>query len=860
LQLTVAAAGEVEPIIYGRARLGARVGYPIVYLTRLLVPCFIGRGEIDAIESVTLDNKTAPVGVSRTDYLGTAGQVAHAQLVSAWAAKGKTYTDTYANRAYSVVSIPAGAENGFSSIEFIVRGKKVYDPRGSPSPTAYSNNPALCLADLITSPIYGLGLEVDWDSVAVAADYCDVLVGTAPNQEKRRTLGLVLDRQQRTEQWVETLRGYAGVFLAEVDGKIKFVVDDVASSVMALAAGSYRLDSLTIDQRGPEDMPTVVSVQFMDTSSLPWSPDSVAEAKLAGVDAGTVPYRETVVQWPGCFSKGMAYREALRRVKQAQLSDLACKITAMDAALRLYEGLVITLTDDEGFSSKPFRITKMSVAEIGRPSFDLTEYDAGVYSTDYVASPENPDSDLPSPVNPDAPTALVLLEELVQAQGSGLYHSTITASWTPPDYPFIREYRVEITQAGVIKETGTSRSTEPEYRSGTLKEGVTYAVNVYTISTVGAVSAVLQSTIALTGKDDIPSDVTSFTGREIGGQVMFEWDLVSDLDNDGYEIRYALASLAYTYEQATLLDTVPTRSNRYSTSGIPAGDWRFYIKARDGKRTVTYPGGQYSANAATKDITITLDTANFVSERIVFEGETVENMTEYTTRPVAAVYFVTDFGDALNYGHADPNNATGTFGDLITLPFCRPHSAPGSPTPDSIYTSDVYDFGATINATWRAAFTWYNQDVGGPDPTVSILISTNGVDFVEHTGEQWTGEGRWAQIRLRCPGEGTVLVVRNSSTPELVIDAVVRSEDGLITTSASGPATVTLQNKYLRLNSIQLTPKNSGTGSPTVINPAFALYDNVQLSATLTNTFDVYAFDENGNQIAVDVSYTFKGV
>lgn len=1085
LQLTVAAAGEPEALIYGRVRIGARVGFPIVYQEALLVPCFIGLGEIDAIEGGTVNNRTSPVGVSRTDYLGTAGQTANADLVAAWAAKGKAYTDAYANRAYTVVRVPPGAENSLSSLEFVVRGKKVYDPRGNairadgingfvdcgagasitsamtgdwtveawvrpqefsngqlqknvvisgrrteanqsfalciwsnqlqtqcfsagspggwnvissdaqtglltldewahiavtksgstvsfyvngvlfgaqktvtygdlsvagngvlfckgfyggtwysktdldevrlwsvartaeqiaaymnvravgdesglqacwhadeasgtvydatandndgsvsggltrvagvpldPSSSseqgAYSTNPSLCLADLIASTTYGLGVEVDWPSVADAADYCDELVGTVPNQEKRRELNLVINRQQKTEQWVETLRSYAGVWLAEVDGKIKFVIDDAASSVMALVPGSYRLDSLSIEQVGPENAPTVVEIQYTDITSTPWNTDASKIAKLAGVDAGTVPYRESVVEWPGCQSAGMAYREALRRLKQAQLADIACKITLLDDGLRLYEGLVVSLTDNEGFSAKLFRVLKLSIGELGRPQVELGEYDAAVYSSDYVVTPTSPDSGLPSPASPDAPTALVLTEELVQQQGSGLYNSRISVSWTAPEYPFIREYRVEVTLAGAIQETGTSRDTE--YTTGPLKEGVSYAVNVYTISTIGVPSAVLQGTIVLQGKDDTPSDVTGFTGREVGGRVTFEWNLVDDLDNAGYEIRYALTSLAATWDEATLLDTVYTRSNRYSNTGIPAGDWTFYIKARDGKRTVSYPGGQYSANAATVDIVVTLDTANFVSERVVFEGETLENMTEYTLRPDPAHYFVTDFLDTLGYGHADPNNATGTFEDLITKPFCVPHSAPGSPTPDSVYTSDVYDFGATINATWRVDITAYNQDALGPDPTYAVLTSTNGVDYTEHVGEQWTGEGRYARVRARCAGEGTMLVVRDSTGPALVIDAVVRSEDQVITTSASGPAVVTLQNKYLKLNSIQLTVRNDSTGSPTVLNPAFAVYDNVQLSATLTNTFDVYAFDENGVQVAVDVSVTFKGV
>lgn len=876
LQLTAAASGDVEAIIYGRVHIGASVGFPVVDGSRggqnyLLVPCFHCLGEIDAVESMDVDNQTPPTGVTRTDYLGTSSQTADGDLVAAWLAQSKTYSDAMVGKAYSVVSFPPGGEYSFSNIGFTIRGKKVYDPRlagspgghvfGNPATYSYSNNPALCLADLITSTTYGLGQEVDWDSFVALANYCDEVVGTPPNTEKRRTVGLVIDRQQPTEQWVETLRSYAGCWLTWSNGKRKAVIDSARTTDLALTPSQFRVDTLSIEQVGPQDAPTVVTIKYADTSTLPWNMDAVQVSKRAGVDAGSVPYRETAIAWPGCQSAGMAYREAFRRMKQAQLCDVTCKITLMDDGVRLHEGNVVELTDNEGFSAKPFRVTDLTVSELGRPQATLAEYDAGVYSSDYVAGPSNPDSSIPLPNDPPAPTGpLTATEELVQQQGSGLYTSRIKATWAAPTYPFVREYRVEITLGGVIQETGTARSTEYVYQSGPLKEGETYAINLYIVSITGAVGPVLQTTKTVEGKDDTPSDVTGFNGREVGGIVMLGWNLVSDLDNAGYEIKYALASLALSYADAELLDTVPTRSNRYSTTMLPAGDWRFYIKARDGKRTVSFPGGQYSVNAATIDLTVTLDTSNFLSERVVFSGEALQNMTKYTARPDPNSYFVTDFADPLSYGHAVASDAVGTFDDLLSKPFCVPHSAPGSPTPESVYTSDAYDFGAVITATWRVDIDAISQDPLGPDPTYSVLVSTDGINYTEHVGEQWTGEGRYAKIRARCAGEGTMLVTRSSTSPALVIDAVVRTEDGTVTTSASAPVTVTLQNKYTRYKSIQAGVKNNSTGSPTTIDPAFAIYDNVVLSPTGTNSFDLYAFDENGIQVAREVSYTFKGV
>jgi hypothetical protein len=97
-----------------------------------------------------------------------------------------------------------------------------------------------------------------------------------------------------------------------------------------------------------------------------------------------------------------------------------------------------------------------------------------------------------------------------------------------------------------------------------------------------------------------------------------------------------------------------------------------------------------------------------------------------------------------------------------------------------------------------------------------------------------------------------MLVVRDASGPTITIDAVARVEDGQITTSASAPTQVTLNGKYTRIKSIQVTAEGASA--------AMALYDNVFLSPTADNTFDLYAFDDAGNQIAAPVSWTFKGV
>lgn len=172
MRLTVAARRAPLPVIYGRDRVGGLITRPVVDASgNLLVPVILSAGEIDAVESVEFDDKPAPTGVARTDYLGTSSQAADPWLVAAWAARGVTYTDTLPGIAYTVLRVPQGNQYGFSRLAFTVRGRKVYDPRDpdqtadDPTTWRWSENPALCYADFITNRTFGRGELINWDSV-----------------------------------------------------------------------------------------------------------------------------------------------------------------------------------------------------------------------------------------------------------------------------------------------------------------------------------------------------------------------------------------------------------------------------------------------------------------------------------------------------------------------------------------------------------------------------------------------------------------------------------------------------------------------------------------------------------------------
>jgi len=186
-------------IVYGEARVGgvrvydASTGGNNEFLHRILA--FAGH-EIDSYqeiylndEVVTLDGSGNVTSPSQYDgfvriktYLGTTTQTADPDLVSessgltdgAWTTdhrlQGIAYV--YVRFKYDADAFP----NGVPALSVKIRGKKVFDPRTST--TSWSNNPALCIRDYLTSD-YGLAQtsgRIDDTLVINAANLCEQTV------------------------------------------------------------------------------------------------------------------------------------------------------------------------------------------------------------------------------------------------------------------------------------------------------------------------------------------------------------------------------------------------------------------------------------------------------------------------------------------------------------------------------------------------------------------------------------------------------------------------------------------------------------------------------------------------------------
>jgi hypothetical protein len=186
--ITVAASGKPIPIVYGRVNLPGQLFAQGMIGTDLVVGYLLCVGAIDAVEKVIVNDLDASTisGVTVTTYLGMPTQTADPTLTSAIAGYNDSMRFDVGNGlrgiAYIVLRITNDAAvGGWPRLRATIRGRKVYDPRSGL--TAYSDNSALCMGDLITDLDYGLGLAVG--NLTAPAHWCDGLLAQGVSQRCR---------------------------------------------------------------------------------------------------------------------------------------------------------------------------------------------------------------------------------------------------------------------------------------------------------------------------------------------------------------------------------------------------------------------------------------------------------------------------------------------------------------------------------------------------------------------------------------------------------------------------------------------------------------------------------------------------
>lgn len=242
---TVAGENSPIPVVYGRDRLAGRlVGlYGVPNVDFFVAQFAFCEGPVEAFEKIMIDgvDVAGPGGYLSAEFFDKLPFTDHPPVEEHLGETGEaqgfwdqlSFTNDWENVAYVTVVLSMDVLPGFPTVEAVVRGQRLYDPRlddtagGSgthrrdvPETWAYSANPALALADFA---YHKVGWGVDWDSVIDAADECDAMVGDPGNQQARREIGLTMYSPATPDSWLRALRTYAGVMVSWENGVLRLI-------------------------------------------------------------------------------------------------------------------------------------------------------------------------------------------------------------------------------------------------------------------------------------------------------------------------------------------------------------------------------------------------------------------------------------------------------------------------------------------------------------------------------------------------------------------------------------------------------------------------------------------------------------
>ncbi|MBP8197735.1 MAG: hypothetical protein KAX64_04165, partial [Chromatiaceae bacterium] len=598
----VAALGSRAPLLYGRVQTQGLIAAVAVgpishYVSASLYLLAVwGEGEITAVDGLITSGE--PSTIARVDYLGTTTQGVDPWLAEFLPNYADTLRGTYNQRAvslaYSVLKVSSSASFP-NAPAALIRGLKIYDPRTGLR--AYSTNPALILADVLTRA----GETVDWTASLDAINYCDETVGIAPD---RWTCSLVINSPADAYEHVEMLRAYAHCLVDHTATGIRLVPDKATSVSRALTASDIVAGSLTLNRPARRDTPTYVRIGFTDTAPPAGTPNgpwgtAYAAAAHPGLATGEAPWIEAGLTLAGIQNYQEASRSAIERLNAYTLRNLYAECVIRDEGLAVAVGDVVTLTHPLGLSAKPLRVLAVDDQDPGRYKLKLEEYDPAVYSNAIVEDPTYPDTSLPSPFTVPAPTGLAVEEDMYR-RPNGSYATRLLMSWDLADYPYGHNFRVRVFKSGKL--VWSAYGPDLDGMTTEVIPGETYDISVCTVADIGVTSSWASLSHTVVTVNYPPADVAALYAMEVGGEVRLSWPPAADTDIWRYEVRWGATTS--TWATATLLDRVD--GTRLNTRDIPPGTWRFRVRAIDAI-------GQYSLSNsnANADITVTLDDNQF---------------------------------------------------------------------------------------------------------------------------------------------------------------------------------------------------------------------------------------------------------
>lgn len=550
-------------------------------------------------------------------HLGSPGDPADPTLISELPLKWDS-TKLLTGYCYTYIRLNLHQQEfqgGLPSIEVLLHGKKVLDPRTDT--VAWSDNPALCIYDYLRSQFCAVSIEdIPASYVESCANDCDELitVGELVSVPKYTFNGTVSSGQ-------------------EVPGILNQMAQAMAGGINATTwemwAGKWVAPSLALEQ---EDI-----VGSMSVTPGPSDSDifNGVQARFIGPDNGYVPtdaspyqnatYRASderdlyaSLEYPFTDHEQRIHNLA-RIFIEDQRNGFSVKGVFSLKAWDTRIGQRVTLNSAFfGFTDKVFRIVAKSYSYTGAVELTMKEDAEEIWDlADAVVLDATPNTDLPNPFVLDAPGSPVVIEELYTTTGTSGVKAKALVSWTASTSiratGYVLEYRVFGTPDWLSIFSSSTQVEIFDIQPNTYEFRVK-AVNDYFQTNANYSGLTTQEIYGLTAA---PADITTFNVIAIAGRALASWDLSGDLDvriGGRVVVRHTPITLSPSWENGIILEEFPGNS---VNGNLPLVQGWYFAKFKDSS-------GNYSASAvsffATESLVTGFTTTNTQTESTAFTG------------------------------------------------------------------------------------------------------------------------------------------------------------------------------------------------------------------------------------------------
>ena len=600
-------------IIYGQTRVGGARIYDCTtgtkptnkFLHRILV--FAGH-EIDSYvqiyineDLVTLDssgNVTSPsrykglVRIKR--YLGTTTQTADAQLISETASltsdKGKWTTNhrlqglayLYVRFTYDEDSFP----NGVPTISAVIRGKKVYNP--ATTKTAWSDNPALCIRDYLTSA-YGLDQpqsRIDDDLVNAAVVICNQTV----EGEKRYTCNGSFTTDAAPEAILNDLLTSMGGLLWYGQGKWRMKASSWTTPTVSFDENDLRSGISLSTRHSRRDNFNSVKGKFKGPESdyQPADYPEVTKASYLAADNGLVNVLDLTL--PFTSSSKTAQRIA-RIALNRNREQLTFSASFGMRAFQVQVGDFVNITNERfGWVNKTFEVTEWTFGLTDEQDLQtrmtLREISNGVFSEVTGQPFEVNNTTLPDAFSTGLTGAPVITEELYATRDGLGARVLLNISWDAAEDAFVDRYVVQARRIATLEGTPITsnflslpdtKETNTELRD---VETGTWEIRVKYINLLGISSEYSTSTKTVFGLTTLPEELQGLTLQSAGGLAVLKWQRSVDLDvklGGNIVIRHSEAIIP-SWQNSYSMDRV---GGNESIAVVPLKNGTYLVRAED---------------------------------------------------------------------------------------------------------------------------------------------------------------------------------------------------------------------------------------------------------------------------------------